>query len=326
MKAVLLEQFGSTEHMKYVDMEVPTIQANQLLIRTSATCVNFADIKSRIGKKKKGKLPLLLGLEASGIVEQIGEDVHGFHIGQRVIAFPHDGSYAEFVVADAKLVFAIPDGMTLETAGAFGIVSFLSYQLLAQVARLQDGESLLVHAAAGGVGTTVIQIAKALGAGRIIGTVGHTAKIPVALQAGADDVISHDHPDFAEQVNQLTHGRGVDIIIDSIGGDITAKSTACLAPYGRLVICGNASGQYSTFDTGNLHASCRSVLGYSFGTTRKDRPELLQETAAQVFRLFESGQLQIQIGERYSLQEAPLAHQRMESRQTTGKILLIPKG
>ncbi|WP_152392551.1 quinone oxidoreductase family protein [Paenibacillus guangzhouensis] len=324
MKAVLLEQFGSTEHMKYVDVEVPSIRANQLLIRVSATCVNFADIKARNGKKNQGKLPRLLGLEAAGIVEQIGEDVHGFHIGQRVIAFPHDGSYAEFVVADEKLVFAIPDRMTLETAGAFGIVSFLAYQLLAHVARLQGGESVLVHAATGGVGTTVIQIAKALGAGRIIGTVGHPEKIPAAIQAGANDVILHDDPDFAEQVNSLTNSRGVDIVIDSIGGDVTAKSAACLALYGRLVICGNASGQYSTVDTGNLHASCRSVLGFSFGTTRKERPELLQETAAQVFRLFENGQLKIQIGERYSLEEAPLAHQRMESRQTTGKILLIP--
>ena len=324
MKAVMLEQFGSTDHMKYVDIEVPSLQSHQVLIRVSATCVNFADIKSRIGKKGQGKLPLLLGLEASGIVEQVGDDVHGLQVGQRVIAFPHNGSYAEYVVADEHLVFAIPDSMDIESAGACGIVSFLSYILLIDVARLQYGENVLVHAAAGGVGTTIIQVARALGAGRIIGTVGHARKIPIAIQAGADDVICHEDADYAEQVNHLTNGKGVDIIIDSIGGDVTTQIFNYLAPYGRLVICGNSSGQYSMLDTGSLHSSCRSVLGYSFGTTRKERPHLLQETAIQVFRLFENGQLKVQIGERYALQDAALAHQRIESRQSSGKILLIP--
>lgn len=322
MKAVIVDKFGSIENMKYADVEMPSINSNQILIRVQTTSVNFADIRARLGNKGQGKLPFILGLEASGIIEKIGNDVKSFYIGQRVLAFPHHGSYAEYVAADENLTFAIPDGIPFEIAGACGIVSFLSYKLLADIAKLQKGENILIHSASGGVGTTAIQIAKALGAKNIIGTVGNEEKIPTALNAGADHTICYANGEFAEKVNELTNGKGVDIILDSVGGDITAQSLKCLAPMGRLVIFGNSSGRYGQVKTNDLHASCRSVLGFSLGTIRKERPEILKDTAVQIFRLLENGQLDIKISARFPLSEASLAHQFVENRNSTGKVLL----
>lgn len=322
MKAVIVDKFGSVENMKYVDVEMPTIESYQVLIRVKTTSVNFADIKARYGNKGQGKLPFILGLEASGVIEQVGDKVKSFYIGQRVLVFPHHGSYAEYVVADENLTFAIPDSINFDTAGACGIVSFLSYKLLADIAKLQKGENVLIHSASGGVGTTAIQIAKALGAKKIIGTVGNEKKIPMALSAGADDAICYEQVNFAEKVNELTDGKGVDVILDSIAGDITEQSLNCLANFGRLVVFGNSSGKYGQIQTKDLHASCRSVLGFSLGTTRKERPEILKETAIQVFRLLENGQLDIKISERFPLKDAALAHQLVESRNSTGKVLL----
>jgi NADPH2:quinone reductase len=322
MKAVIVDKFGSAENMKYVDVEMPSINSNQILIRVKTTSVNFADIKARYGNKGQGKLPFILGLEASGVIEKVGDKVKSFYIGQRVLAFPHHGSYAEYVVADENLTFAIPDSINFDTAGACGIVSFLSYKLLADIAKLQKGENVLIHSASGGVGTTAIQIAKALGAKNIIGTVGNEKKIHMALSAGADHTICYEQVNFAEKVNELTDGKGVNVILDSIAGDITEQSLKCLANFGRLVIFGNSSGKYGQVQTNDLHASCLSVLGFSLGTTRKERPEILKETAIEVFRLLENGQLDIKISERFPLKDASLAHQLVESRNSTGKVLL----
>lgn len=322
MKAVVVTEFGSAEHMKYVDLEIPKVQPHQVLIRVHATSVNFADIKSRYGKKGQA-LPFIPGLEAAGIIEQVGSDVTHFHVGQRVLAFPHNGSYAEYVVADEALTFALPDFIDFETAGASGIVTFLTYNLLAEVAKLQRREAVLIHSAAGGVGTTAIQIAKALGAGMVIGTVGSEQKVEIAKAAGADYVFTYDTEDYIEQIQSATQGKGVDLILDSVGGKITEQSMACLANFGRCVIFGNSSGSYAQLSTSLLHSSCRSLLGYSFGTTRKERPETLKKTAQEVFRLFEAGKIHIHIGRRFTLQEARLAHEWVESRQSTGKALIL---
>ncbi|WP_307395985.1 quinone oxidoreductase family protein [Bacillus horti] len=322
MKAIIVEQFGSTEHMKYVDIEIPPIGPKQVLIRVMVTSVNFADVKARYGNKRQEKLPFIPGLEASGIVEQVGDKVTSFFVGQRVMAFPHNGSYAEYIIADESLTFAIPDHISFDVAGSCGIVSFLSYKLFTDVAKLQDGDKVLVHSASGGVGTTAIQVAKGLGAKTIIGTVGDETKIPVAVEAGADHVLCYTNGNFSLKVNELTDGNGVNIILDSIGGEITEQSMECLANYGRLVVFGNSSGKYGKLQMGELHSSCRSVLGYSLGTTRKEQPEVLKDTSLQVMRMLANGQIKIKIGKKLPLKDAALAHQLIESRKSIGKILL----
>lgn len=322
MKAVVVTAFGGPENMQVAEIEKPVPNPKQVLIRVEKTSVNFADIKSRYGKKGAGKLPFVPGLDAAGVIEQVGSEVQRFQPGQRVIAFPANGTYAEYVVASEALTFAIPDSMDFDTAAASPVVSFTSYKLLADVARLSPGETVLVHAAAGGIGTTAIQLAKLLGAGKVIGTVGTKSKAAIALEAGADHVICNDTEDFVEKVNELTGGAGADVILDSISGAVSERSMDCLAWYGRLVHFGNASGEVGAIRTIDLHASCRSVLGFSFGTTRAKRPELLQDTAEKVLPLLADGRLAIRIGKRFSLEEAADAHAWVESRQSTGKVLL----
>lgn len=322
MKAIVVTEFGGPEHMKLVEMEMPQIQSKQVLIRVEKTSVNFADIKSRYGKKGAGKLPFIPGLDVAGVIEQVGPEVQRFQPGQRVVAFPANGTYAEYVVASEDLTFALPDSIDFDTAAASPVVSFTSYKLLADVARLVPGETVLVHAAAGGIGTTAIQLAKLLGAGKVIGTVGSESKAEIAREAGADHVICNDTEDFTAKVNELTDGAGADVILDSISGAVSERSMECLAWYGRLVHFGNASGEVGTIQTIDLHASCRSVLGFSFGTTRNKRPLLLQDTAEKVFQYLVDGSLTIKIGRRFALEDAASAHAWVESRQSTGKVLL----
>lgn len=322
MKAIRIEQFGSTEHMKVVDVGIPTITSKQILIAVKSTSVNFGDIKARYGNKGQKTLPFIPGLEAAGIIEQVGNEVTSLCVGQRVLAFPHDGSYAEYIAADENLTFVIPDTIGFDVAGACGIASFLSYKLLADVAKIQIGDNVLIHSASGGVGTTAIQIARALGANTIIGAVGHEDKFSVSIEAGADYVVCYSDESFPDKVLQLTDGKGVHIVLDSVGGTITERSIQCLCKYGRLVVFGNSSGAYAQLSTDQLHSSCRSILGFSFATTRKEQPESLQDIAREVFRLLESGQLHIKISKKMPLADAAVAHQLIESRQSTGKIVL----
>lgn len=322
MKAIVVSEFGGPEVLKFVNVEIPVIDSNQVLIRVESTSVNFADIKTRYGKKDARKLPFIPGIDAAGIIERVGSDVVELEAGQRVIAFPHHGSYAEYIVADENLTFALPDEISFELAAASPIVSFLSHMLYADVARLEQGESVLIHAAAGGVGTTAIQMAKILGAGQVIGTVGSKSKIDIALAAGADHVICYETDDFVGKVNELTDGIGVDIILDSVSGRLAERSVNCLAEYGRLVHFGNSSGETAYFKAADLHASCRSVLGFSLGTTRMKRPQLFRNTAEYVLSYLAEGSLKIIIGEHFHLRDAAKAHAWMESRQSTGKIVL----
>jgi NADPH2:quinone reductase len=323
MKAIVVKAFGGPEEMEYTEVEIPAISSSQVLIRVEKSSVNFADIKARKGNKGKGKLPFIPGLDTAGTIVEVGSDVQHFKAGQRVIAFPAGGSYAEYAAADEQLTFLLPDAIHFETAAACPTVAFLAYKLLADIARLERGETVLVHSAAGGVGSTAIQFARAMGAGKIIGTVGNPEKAQVALEAGADYVVSYEQNGrFAEQVKEWTDGRGADIILDSLAGTITEKSMYCLAIYGRLVQFGNSTGENGNFSTADVHASCRSVLGFSLGTTRKERPYLLQETAEQVFRFLETDQVKMEIGKSFDLKDAAAAHRWVESRQSTGKVLL----
>jgi NADPH2:quinone reductase len=193
---------------------------------------------------------------------------------------------------------------------------------LADVARMQAGEAVLVHAAAGGVGTTALQLARILGAGLVIGTVGSPAKEQAARAAGAEHVVSYAEPGWSQQVRDLTGGRGVDVVLDSVAGPVTAESMQCLAPFGRLVNFGDASGDTGVVKTVELHSSCRAVLGFSLGTTRRRRPELLAGAAAAVMGYLADGRLSMRIGAQFPLASAASAHRLVETRQSTGKVLL----
>jgi NADPH:quinone reductase len=322
MKAIIVTELGGPEVMKYAEVGKPSIQANEVLIRVEKTSVNFADIKYRYGKKRPNKFPFILGNDLAGVIVEVGKEVTAFQVGQRVLAFPSSGSYAEYASAREDLTFALPNEIDFTTAAACPLVAFLSYALLVNVARLQKGETVLVHAAGGGVGTTAIQLAKLLGATKVIGAVGNEQKNEIVLEAGADHVICYNDEKFKEKLMDITNNMGVDIVLDSVSGMIAEQSFTCLTPYGRFVQFGNSSGEIANFKSSDLHASCRSVLGFSLGTTRKLRPHLLQEIARHVFSYLVNGDLHIKIGKYFPLEEAANAHEWMESRQSTGKIIL----
>ncbi|MEW9670473.1 zinc-binding alcohol dehydrogenase family protein [Ammoniphilus sp. 3BR4] len=324
MNAVLVSSYGGPEVLEYRQVEKPTVGPHQVLIQVEATSVNFADIKARYGNKDGKQPPFIPGLDCAGTICEIGQNVKEFHVGQRVIAFPKNGSYAEYAVADSNLTFALPDQVDFITAAACPIVSFTSYALLAEVGRITPGETVLIHAAAGGIGTTAIQLAKILGAKQVIGAVSTDEKVSVALDAGADYVINTSRENFVEKTLEITEGKGADVVLDSISGVVAEQSLNCLAYYGRLVHFGNASGQTANIQTKDLHASCRSVLGFSLGTTRKHRPDHLGSIADKVLGFIKEDRLRIVIGNQFPLEEARAAQEFMENRKSKGKILLIP--
>ncbi|WP_408011389.1 zinc-binding alcohol dehydrogenase family protein [Pseudalkalibacillus sp. A8] len=326
MKGIYITKFGGPDVLETKEVPMPTINENQVLIRTDAASVNFADIKIRKGiYPGVPELPILPGLDGTGTLVEVGSNVTNVKVGQRVIAFPGSGSYADYFVSEGNLTFRIPDTIDVETAAAFPIVSFTAYNLLQQAASIAKGETVLIHAAAGGVGTVAIQMAKLFGAGRVIGTVGSDQKRDIARAAGADDVINYEEEDFVEKVRASTDGKGVDIVLDSIGGGVFDKSFSILRMFGCIVNYGAASGQTNRIETNNLFASCRSVVGYSLGSYRKYRPEALQKTAEKVIPLLANGDIQMVIGERFSLSEASKAHEWIEQRKSVGKVLLFPK-
>ncbi len=327
MKAIIVSQFGGPEVLRLADLPRPEPKPDEVLIRVVSSSVNFADVKSRQGRYHgAGQPPFIPGLDTAGIVTAVGSLVRDIGIGSSVVAFPNGGSYAEYATASRDLVFPIPSNMNWDTAAALPTVAFTSYKLLKDVGRLQAGETLLIHAAAGGVGTTAIQLARILGCSTIYGTVSDDDKRSAAKAAGADHVINYRDRSFVQEIRELTQGRGVDLILDSVGGSVSEDSMEILAPFGRLVHFGSASGRVGKIRVSDLHATCRSVLGFSLGTVRAARPQILKPVAEAVLSYVISGQLTMQIGRKYPLDEAALAHQWIESRASIGKILLDVSG
>lgn len=323
MRTIEVSEFGGPEKLRLVDRPVMEPGPNEVRIRAVATSVNFADIKARQGLyHNSAPLPFVPGLDVAGIIDAIGSNVTGLNIGQRVIAFPTSGSYSEYTVADRDLVYVLPDAVGWEEAAAMSTVFVTAHQLLTKVTRLAPGETVLIHAAAGGVGTAAVQLARYLGARSVMGTVGSAFKMNIAQEYGADRVFNYAREPFAEAVLEATQGHGVDIILDSVGGEGFVENFRCLAPYGRIAVFGNASGSYGSMSGSELHGSCRAVLGYSMGTTRRLRPEALLPSVTTVLGLVADKTLKVPIGARYVLEDAALAQTLMETRQSVGKILL----
>lgn len=323
MKALVVTAFGGADVLQVLEQPTPEPSEGQIRIRVKAASVNFADVMARQGRYHNGgHPPFVPGLDVAGTVDAVGVDVTTFVLGQRVVAFPSGGSYSEYTLADASLTYAIPDGLAWDTAAAMLTVSVTSYELLTKVTNMLPGEHVLVHAAAGGIGTVALQLAKHLGAGMVIGTVGRDEKVAVAKAHGADVVINYSNKSFADAVMAATDNKGVDVILDSVAGDAFADNMRCLAHFGRIAAFGSATGKPGHVATTELHGSCRSVRGYSMGTTRRLRPESLRASAEAVLVLATDGKLTVPISARYPFEEGAKAHEFLESRMSTGKILL----
>jgi|SRR5690625_194895 len=323
MKAITIKKAGGPEALNFQDIRMPEITANEILIKVKTISVNFADVVARRNKKNDSK-NIIPGLDCSGVVEDVGSNVASLVVGQRVVAFPTDGSYAEYVSVNQNLVYPIPDSIDFDIATAALTVGVTAFNTIVKVAKLNSGESILIHAAAGGIGTTAIQIAKNKGASRIIGTVGSDSKKQIAKNAGADKIINYREESFVDEVLKITDNKGVDVILDTIAGKNFEDGMNCLADFGRMVIFGHISGSPGNVTTDQLHSSCRSVIGYSTIAYRNNRPLELKKSANKVLKLIEEKSLDMVISKKYNLSQANEAHEFIESRQSTGKILLKP--
>jgi NADPH:quinone reductase len=290
--------------------------------------VNYVDIARRSGSYTHGQTPPFVpGVEAAGTVVALGEGVSGLHLGQRVATLTRTGAYAELVAAPAAFTFGLPDRVGWEQAAAFPTVSLTGYHLLATAARLQPRESVLVNAAAGGVGTTVTQIARILEAGLVLGAVGSAEKARYARAFGADHVLEYSAPDFSARVRELTGGRGVDVVLDGVGGEPRRQGQEALAPFGRLIHFGNTSGEPEAFISPLfLRPRNLSSIGFSLDSLRDERPALAQDSAKLLLGWLAEQRLRIDVTRIFPLDEAAAAHRHVESRGSVGKILLRVDG
>ncbi|MER5800604.1 quinone oxidoreductase family protein [Streptomyces mirabilis] len=329
MRAVEIQEYGGPEVLRVVEAEVPTPGPGQVSIDVAYTGVNFADLKARADGYRVPALPFVPGLEASGRVRALGAGVTGLAVGQQVAALTQGGAYADVVVADAVTVFPLPPGVDLRTGATLPTVLPTAYALIHTVGRLQPGETVLVQGAAGGVGTVLGQLASAAGAGAVLGVVSSEAKAEYAREHGYDEVFvtSSTTPSFAKEAREATGGRGVDLALDPVGGETLPASLDSLAPFGRLVSFGNASGaQPWQVGQSDLYPLALSVSGFSILTLAQTSPTELRALTERAFRTVVDGVVSLPVTAEFALPDAAEAHRLMGTRTSTGKLLLRAHG
>lgn len=322
MKTVRVHQYGGLEALTYEDVSVPEPKEGEARVKIEAIGVNFIDIYHRIGRYQ-GSLPLTLGQEAAGTVDAVGPNVTDVKPGDRVVYASVQGAYAEYAVAPAWRLVPVPEGVDSQQAAAVMIQGMTAHYLTFSTYPLKEGETALVHAAGGGTGQLLVQIAKQRGA-RVIGTVSTEEKAALAREAGADDVILYTQTDFESEVKRLTDNRGVDVVYDSVGKDTFDKSLNCLRRRGYMVLFGASSGAVPPLDPQTLNAKGSIYLTRPFlAHYTADRAELLWRVN-DLFNWIAAGKLRVRIDKTFPLAEAAEAHHYLEGRQSKGKILLIP--
>lgn len=323
LKAIVVSEFGDPDTLKLIEKPIPKVNENQLLIKVKATSVNYADIKMRKGSYPGEKqLPFTPGLDVAGIVSDIGKNVEKSFLGQNVVAFPSDGSYAEYIIVEKDMVYPIPSKIDFVQAAAFTLASFVAYDLVSYVGKLAKNESLLIHSGSGGVGTYAIQFAKLLGCQSIIVTVGSSHKKDYVKKIGAHHAIHYQKENVKEKVLELTDGKGIDLIFNSIGGDTFHTDMSYLSPFGRIIYYGNASNEKVSMDIDQLYPSSRSIIGYSFGKVRKEDPSRVANIAEKILPLLENESVKLLIPKVFPIEEVAKAHSWMESRNHMGKIVI----
>jgi len=322
MLAIQITQNGGAEVLIPREIPTPTPGPGEVLIKIEASGVNFVDVYFREGRYP-AKLPLILGQEAAGTVTALGPDVTGVKVGDRVSWCHIPGTYAEFATAPVTRLVAIPEGISFQQAAAAMLQGMTAHYLAYSTYPIQKGDTVLVHAGAGGVGLLMIQMANQLGA-RVFTTISTEEKAALARAAGADETILYTSEDFAAKVKELTQGAGLPVVFDSVGKTTFDASLTCLRRRGMMVLFGGASGAVPPFDLvklstmGSLYVTRPSLKDYI--ATREE----LEWRAGDVLKWVAEGKLKLRIEHTYPLREAAQAHRDLEGRKTTGKVLLIP--
>ena len=323
MKAIVFDRVGGPEVLTLTDVPKPQVRSGGVLIKNHVIGVNFADTRFRQGQYAvPTKPPDTPGMEAAGVIEAVGEGVTNLRPGMRVAAFTSK-AYAEYCLSPAFMVVPLPDAVSFNDGATFLIQVLTAYHLLHTVDSTGPGRTVLVHSAAGGVGLAALQLAKAAGA-RVFGTVSSDDKIELAKSAGADAIINYSRDKFADEVLRLTDGRGVDLILDAVGKPTFEEGLRCLAPFGHLALYGRSGGAPDPLNVATLSPKSLKVSGFSLPTITRNFPDLTRDSAERCFALLREGKLKLHIGKIFPLAAAAEAHRYLESRQSTGKLLLIP--
>lgn len=325
MKQIRVTEFGGPEKLISQDVPMPSAGDGQILIKVEASGVNFSD-----GMQRRNQyvfpvsLPFLPGFEVAGIVTELGKGVENISLGDRVVAMlPGGGGYAQFAVTPSYLAAVLPPTISAQESLALQVQGLTAYLMLKDGAKLQAGQTVLIHAAAGGVGTLLVQMATQMGAVKVIATASNVEKLAVAKSLGADELINYTESDWVQKVKDATEGKGVDLILDSTGGEILRDSFSCLAPFGRLINFGNPTGGSTSVEAFTLVNNNHILQGFGLASYF-GKPDLMQEAYYYLFSQVATGKLKVHIGQSFPLKDAAEAHRQMEGRKTMGKTVLIP--
>jgi NADPH2:quinone reductase len=329
MKAVRAERTGGPEVLIHQDVDDPSPGPGEALIRVRAASVNFADIMRRRGDRHPSptSFPFVPGAEVAGTVAAVGDGVTGLEVGAPVFALVgENGSsgYAQYALADAAQVIPLPPGLEPAKAAALVVAGATAFLALNDAGRLAPGETVLIQAAAGGVGGYAVQLAKLLGAGKVIALASTEGKRAEAVRLGADHVVDYTALGWAERVRELTGGRGADLVLEMSGGTVFGESLRALAPFGRSVVYGYASGENVALDPQDLLTSSQAVIGFNLGAWFQHEPEQAFGALQRLIGFVLSGEVEVQVGRVLPLARAADAHRALEARETTGKIILDP--
>ncbi|WP_435320255.1 quinone oxidoreductase family protein [Haloarchaeobius sp. TZWSO28] len=323
MKAIEVTEYGDTESMQVVEEDVPEPGPGQVRIEVEAAGINFADIMQRRGHYPGGpEAPFRPGFEAAGTIEAVGEGV-AYEGGERVVGLVGVGGYAEYAVTDAESLFPIPEGMSFAEAAGFPVQFLTAHNCLFGWGGLEEGESVLIQAAAGGVGTAAVQLADRAGA-EVFGTASTQEKLDLAADLGCDHPINYTEEDFRAVVLDETDGEGVDLALDGVGDEVFAESVRATKDFGRIVPYGAASGVPGTLDTSEMFFRNQSVIGYHLGKAMQQKPQRVLEAVPDLTQGLESGELEVIVGETFALEDAAEAHEYIEARKSSGKVVLEP--
>jgi NADPH2:quinone reductase len=321
MQAWTVHNFGRyQEQLVLEERDLPQVTGSDALIKVKASGINYFDLLAIAGKYQvKAPLPFVPGGEAAGEVVEAG-DTCDLKVGERVMT-SHAGAFAEFMIAPQNATFRLPQNMSYEDAAAFQLIYQTSYFALVHRAALKQAEYLVVHGGAGGVGTAAIQIGKALGA-RVIATAGTSEKLEICRQCGAEYLINYRSENFVEKVNDITEGKGADVIYDPVGGDVFDQSTRCIAWEGRILVIGFTSGRIPVIRTNKILLKNISVIGLWWGNYRRHNPQLIEETQQRLYQMYNEGVIKPVIHSSVEFKDLPQALELIEKRKSYGKVVI----